>query len=73
MPFQVTDAERLRVESDRIAAILTKKDIHSNPDGSVRVWKEDDFIEHLKAIGLVFTLTELGAIRVELINRGVIQ
>ena len=73
MPFQVTDAERLRVEADRIAGILTLKSIHSNPDGSVRIWDEDDFITHLESIGLIYTAAELVALKGELIARGVIQ
>ncbi len=73
MPFQVTDAERLRVEADRVAGILTLKSIHSNEDGSVRVWEEGDFIKHLANIGLTYTATELVALKAELIVRGVIQ
>lgn len=73
MPFQVTDAERLRVEADRIAGILTMKSIHSNPDGSVRVWEEADFITHLANIGLIYTALELASLKAELITRGVIQ
>ena len=73
MPFQVTDAERLRVEADRIASILTMKSIHSNPDGSARVWQEVDFITHLENIGLFYTLDELVSLRSELITRGIIQ
>ncbi len=73
MTFQVTDAERLRVEADRIASILTMKSIHSNPDGSARIWDEGDFITHLEDIGLFYTLPELASIRSELITRGIIQ
>ena len=73
MPFQVTDAERLRVEADRVASILTMKSIHSNPDGSARVWEESEFIVHLENIGLFYTLDELVSLRSELITRGIIQ
>ena len=73
MQFQVTDAERLRVEADRIAGILTLKSVHSNQDGSVRVWDEGDFIKHLANIGLIYTSTELVALKAELITRGIIQ
>ena len=73
MSFQVTDAERLRVEADRIASILTMKTIHSNPDGSARVWEEVDFISHIENIGLFYTSDELVALKAELITRGVIQ
>ncbi len=73
MPFQVTDVERLRVEADRIAGILTLKSIHSNQDGSARVWDESDFVKHLADIGLIYTATELGGLKAELITRGVIQ
>ncbi len=73
MPFQVKDTERLRIEADRIASILTLRSIHSNPDGSARVWDEADFIAHLEGLGIVYSPTELAPLRAELLTRGVIE
>ncbi len=73
MPFQVKDAERLRIEADRIAQLLTLKSIHSNPDGSARIWLEADFITELANRGLTYTATELVALKAELIIREIIQ
>ncbi len=73
MPFKVKDSERLRVEADRIASILTMKSNHSMPDGTAREWEEDAFLEHLAGLGLIYSQSELAPLRAELVTRGVIE
>ena len=73
MTFQVTPAFALKTEADRLESMLSMKTLHSNEDGSLREWEEDDFIVHLAGIGLVYTPAQLVALKVELIARGVIQ
>jgi hypothetical protein len=73
MSFRVTNAFLLRIETDRMEQILTKRDISMEPDGSPRMWDEQDFISHLASIGLIYQNAQLVAIRDELIVRGVLQ
>ncbi len=66
MPFSVTKETWLRVESDRVAAIIVR------PSFWHRKWDEKTLLVDLKEIGLDYTLDEVKVLVDELRKRGTV-
>ncbi len=64
MPFEITDATKLRLSSDLVFAII------SGPHRINEQWTADTLRVELTRIGITFTNPELAAIAAELISRG---
>ncbi len=64
MPFEITDATKLRLSSDLVFAII------SGPHRINEKWTADTLRVELTRIGITFTDAELVDIAAELISRG---
>ena len=67
MPWKVTAAKWLQVETDRVLSIILM------PKFAHRAWTPESLQEALKEIGLEYSMPEIQLINDELHTRGVVE